>query len=272
LKAEGGEVLLYHGTIGRRADECRVTGIRPRLAGEGVWPEKPSRIDCVYLTTVYGGTYAKTTFDRHGDPAIDEMAVIEVDSTLLDENLLLPDEDFLDQCISMKDHRNDMGTRRLARTKALHDKRVPRLRATLEEYMGTDWLDQLRKLKCGCWKGAERWQGDRGWEASIKGLGTCAYRGTVAPEAIIRIAYCKIDPSNPHHVFRYFQIIPVTIDDHRKHGIQLGLCNRWLFGDSNASEWSHVTRPQDYKTRTGFRVWSAAAGGILLDAPPHKTE
>src|SRR5689334_9124327 len=98
-------MLLYHGTTGRIAERASAEGLKPREGKAGNWPDKPSRSDCVYLTTVYGPAYATTAHKRAGGSLSDELAVLEIDTDRLALESLMPDEDFLDQCVSMRESR-----------------------------------------------------------------------------------------------------------------------------------------------------------------------
>jgi len=90
--------VFYHGTTGLRASEILTGGIRPRHEGKCNWRKLPGRKDCAYLTTSFGYVYAAHTVATD-QPADNEGAVIEVQH--LDESHLLPDEDFLFQCVVM---------------------------------------------------------------------------------------------------------------------------------------------------------------------------
>lgn len=61
IPAVAGQAVLYHGTSGRRAEAMNTEGIIPRRDGECNWPDRPGRSDCVYLTSVWGLTYALHT-------------------------------------------------------------------------------------------------------------------------------------------------------------------------------------------------------------------
>src|SRR5216683_7063081 len=87
-------MLLYHGTTADAADRMKTEGIKPRcqLAQGSQWKDAPSRYDCVYLTSDYGGQYAMQLLAQSKAGRRREVAVIEIDSSQLDPSLLLADE------------------------------------------------------------------------------------------------------------------------------------------------------------------------------------
>jgi hypothetical protein len=76
-------VLLYHGTSATAADRMKAEGIKPRceLALKSQWQANPSRQDCVYLSSVYGGYYAMYLLAQSGAGSGKEVAVVEIDSS-----------------------------------------------------------------------------------------------------------------------------------------------------------------------------------------------
>jgi hypothetical protein len=178
--AVSGEVLLYHGTSGRRAEAMNIQGIIPRQDGASNWPDRPGRSDCVYLTSVWGLTYSLHSLTRSTSTnANEEGAILEVRG--LDKSLLLPDEDFLFECVTMYYPVSEADERK----EHLLGTVLPEIRDELENYAGQDWLDRLsRKYEGRVHEWAKHFSGQFGWEASLDGLGTCAYRGTIPPRFI----------------------------------------------------------------------------------------
>ena len=247
-------MLLYHGTAGNNVEAIRSKGIIPRATSGGQWLQRASRADCVYLTTIFGAMYANAAV-RHDRVAVDRLAVIEIDCAHLDSALLLPDEGFLDQCITMKDHFADLGRRKRKLAERFHKERLPILRDSLEAYAGRNWQEMLCRVSTQLWHGANRWAEMPGWEASLAGMGTCAYKGVVPAAAITRIAYATITAANPHPIFAFFNQIQVSIDHHKKFGKRMCACNRWLFGVYDPNEWRDVVNPWAYSSREGFEIW-----------------
>ena len=141
--------MLYHGTSIKFAKSILQHGLCPRGAkGKTNWEHTlESRPDCVYLTAGYAGYFA-----GNAGP-VGPWAIFEIDTEhpALDPAAFLPDEDFLEQATrgSLAAPDGDMKQR-------------------------TRWFREH----------AERYQ--HLWQESVAGLGTCAYRGIVPPEAITR--------------------------------------------------------------------------------------
>ena len=238
-------MLLYHGTTGRVAEKAKIEGLKPRLNDNCNWPDMPGRIDCVYLTTVFGPLYAMCAHQKTGGHfTSEEAAVIEIGS--LDEALLLPDEDFLFQCVTM--YYPDPGpTERDKLKKMFVEDVLPRIRDNLELYAGLDWFERLSQqfqAKVCSW--AKQLAGTVGWKASIAGLGTCAFKGTIRPESVKRIAYF----SKPHSIFTHYAGLNPTIEIHCGSQDIYSTCNRWIFGDC-----FHGPNNEVYAHREGLRVW-----------------
>jgi hypothetical protein len=235
-------VPLYHGTSADIAERAKTEGLLPRLDGKGNWPDKLSRTECVYLTSAFAGIYAPSAQPRTGD-----LAIVEVDLARLDPSRLLPDEDFLGQCVSMRDS-YPLTLRVQKKKKQVHQQRMRMITRDLELYAGADWLSHLKR-RCGAvWEGASQWESMVGWKASLTGLGTCAHKGTISPTAITRVV-CF--PRGPHPVLTPFCTPEVTIEDHLRHQAELAKCNRLLFEGYDPNDWPD--EPQ-YRNRDGFRV------------------
>jgi hypothetical protein len=139
-------MILYHGTTDKNLLDILSKGITPRGSKESVWGECPSRPDCVYLTNAYGFFYAGNVIGEDG-----KMVILEVN---VDKENLLPDEDFLEQCM-----RHDLG-----------DDPDYNILATT-----WDIRDNLPKYKAY-------------WADSLAGLGNAAHQGTIFPSQIKRYA------------------------------------------------------------------------------------
>jgi hypothetical protein len=146
-------MLLYHGTNGAWLANIMKRGLRPRgqSAARNNWRHVAlqSNAACVYLTNCYAPYFAFNAA-RGKSPTC---AVVEIDSDLLpDPKLLLPDEDSLEQAgRGHDDVPGNMSQRILHYRRILHQ-----------------WIDT------------------RAWEASLEVLGTCAYAGSIPPQAITR--------------------------------------------------------------------------------------
>jgi hypothetical protein len=244
-------MLLYHGTTATFAKVIEKDGLRPRceLSIKGNWPEKPSRNDLVYLTTVYGAVYALHFFLEKAlrEQRQEEMAVVEIDTDrgLLDR-FFLPDEDFVEQCISMVEAHGRLkrGVKKGRKAReAEHGRRLAEIRAGLERYADGRWID------------VTEWKGMTGWQASLAGMGTCAYKGRIPPQATTRIAYLLPLREHPHPILHLLSWSRPSIPDYQFKGKQLAACNRWLFGESCADDWKDQPDPETFSLRQGWRLW-----------------
>jgi hypothetical protein len=195
-------MLIYHGTTAARARAALIGGLAPRIA-TGVqtnFSDMPSRPDLVYLTTIYAGYYALRAADTS-----EERAIIEIDLDLLDANLLLPDEDFVE--------RRDRPPQTSPEQVGI---RLADIRARLEEH---------RELAA----------------TSLRD-GTCAYKGVIPSVAFKRIAYF---PYGDDPVLYFFGKIgePTTLYGNRDGKLLLGRCTRWVFGDLTPTSWRQECWP-----------------------------
>jgi hypothetical protein len=155
---------LYHGTRGDIARLAPEHGLSPRndTGVESHWPDNPSRDDLVYLTDAYALYFAIQATETD-----EPLGIIEIDSTRLDDALLLPDEDFLEQ---------------VARGAA------PAVSAKWEGWpeggsmeARTEWFKWRLETFAHHWKD------------SLRGLGNVAHAGSIPAEAVTRIGI--IDPT-----------------------------------------------------------------------------
>lgn len=149
---------VFHGTTEEKARKILRYGLQPRsISGEkGNWDHsEPSIPTNVYLTSVYGVYFA--TCASHDED--ERGAIIEIDMDKIDQTLLRPDEDFVTEALS----RDEQALKKLRLHKVSKEKRHDFVRRNIDRYR--DW-----------------------WEQSIKFLGNVAYRGTIQPFAITRIA------------------------------------------------------------------------------------
>jgi hypothetical protein len=153
-------VKLYHGTTEKIGRLALKEGLRPRvLTGKSNWKHTvESHPSLIYMTSVYAPYYALQAAEDLGKGKI---AIVEVDTNLLDVSNFMPDEDFVEQATRLSKKRN-------AGIKGnTPDNRLKYIR---------DHLDDFADL----------------WQQSIQFLGTCAYRGTIPKEAITRVAVVHI--------------------------------------------------------------------------------
>ncbi len=214
---------LYHGTSQRVAQTAMVQGITPRGHAKGNWETCPSHPNHVYLSECYAPYFALSS----GEEDEHSIAIIEVDTDLLDESNMRPDEDFLEQATRDKRIANEIG--------------VPRSLHAKDMVARTQWfrdhIDRFAPL----------------WEASIKLLGNCAHNGDIPPKSITRVSgfdltsnvafMCGIDPS-------------VTILNYRILGPYYREVTKWFF-DNNVDSQILTTfgmRPEVLVNRSGLSV------------------
>jgi len=145
---------LYHGTHSGALPSIRAAGLRPRATRRGNWSHSvESNSRAVYLTDAYPLYFATHAASDRKDrkPMILEIAV-----DALNQSRLAPDEDFLEQ-----------GSRTLIEV-------GPR---------GVDMAERTRWFRRRALSDFSHL-----WRDSIAHLGTCAYYGTIPPEAITRWA------------------------------------------------------------------------------------
>lgn len=149
---------LYHGTRGSLIPTILTEGISPRsnTGTPSNW-DIESREDLVYLTKVYSGFFASAACDEDDD---ESWGIIEIDTDKIDENNLLPDEDFVEQA-----SRNPSGA------------------GPFNELIEGKTLEEATKFfrdNLDTWK--------EFWSISLDGIGNCAHIGIVPAESITRTA------------------------------------------------------------------------------------
>lgn len=187
-------MLLYHGTSERHLEAILRDGIKPRgKKGRGNWKHSvESNPSCVYLTTAYPIYFAGSAVRDDGR---ERLAVVEVDADDLDLFALLPDEDFLEQ-VSRKG--GPAPTNRPMKYR-------------------TRWYRQrLREFS-------------QYWQASIDGMGTCCYWGTLPAEAITRVALLDHDAHMRLIMHGMDPMISVANFQYCQHKYRN--YTHWLFGD-----------------------------------------
>lgn len=147
-------MILHHGTSLTRAREAALEGLLPRkFSGKNSLPHTPAHPLCVYMSDTYPLYFAENARRQDND---DFAVVISIDTAVLDEADLLPDEDVLEQINRGVDGLPASWT---ASERTLHYRR------SLAEYANSE-----------------------GWQESLKLLGTCALQGSVPPQAFVSLA------------------------------------------------------------------------------------
>ncbi len=143
-------MLIYHGTRVENIPSILTKGLLPRYSQISNWNDLPSREDVVYLSDAYAPFYAHHCNIRSG-------ALIEIDLNCLNQELLYPDEDFLEQFFQNIEAGDDINNR-------------------------TAWFkNNLTSFQTF-------------WNKSMESLGNCCYRGEIPLCAISRITtWCVSD-------------------------------------------------------------------------------
>jgi hypothetical protein len=221
-QSEKAQLVFYHGTSRSSAEAMRSLGLIPRGDGGCNWPERPGRTDCIYLTTAWAPVYALHTKGSNG-----EGAVIELKG--LDDSLLLPDEDFLFECVTLyyPDNLDENEQQRI------YDKVLPEIRENLGDYASKDWLERLTRKydgKVDSW--AEQFAKLPGWRASLAGLGTCAFKGNLPASHIARIAFFS---RNDYPATNIWQL-STTCTAHLQNRVELEGITRQIIRNSSPTD------------------------------------
>ena len=191
---------LYHGTTEKAARQILAgAGIRPRGKKKGNWQHTiESHPECVYLTTAYAPYFAlsATTTDER-------VAVLEIDTKLLNPFALLPDEDFLGQVVKAREDYPALG--------------LP------EGWNGWDIMKKTRWFR----RHLDAFQSN--WRLSVEKLGTCCFKGTVPTSAVTRLATWR--PGETPHL-SFMSLDPtISVMNYRFVGNKYRGVLKWLFGD-----------------------------------------
>lgn len=175
-------MMLYHGTSKVHLQGILEKGIQPRQLTQNSNWECESGEDRVYLTSAYAPYFAIQACDQKydgGEPGMNVPMVIEIDSTKLRRNDLVPDEDFMEQ-LTRSQKKFDMFDPFLA-SKSVNERTI--------------WFrDRARDLS----KKVPAFV----WSNSIRSMGTCAYIGTIPLRAITKII--AFNPRESAHLLNMF--------------------------------------------------------------------
>ncbi|MEE9366261.1 MAG: hypothetical protein V3W44_06185 [Dehalococcoidales bacterium] len=186
--------FLYHGTSESRAVGILEHGLTPRSQnGHKNWSNE-SHDWLVYLSECYA-PYFGANASKDGE----RLAVIEVDVSKLDQQRLLPDEDFLEQ--------------------------ASRFQKDLFEVEGISMEERTRYFRDNIEIFAHH------WEDSLCGLGNCAYAGPIGIEAISRVALFD-HSKNQASKWIFLALCDPTISlmNYRLCAEKYRAINRWVMG------------------------------------------
>ncbi len=221
---------LYHGTSEAVARLAITEGLKTRenSGSKGNWEHSiDSAPDRVYMSVAYAGYFAYCATES-GEP----WGIVEIDTDLLCEDLLLPDEDFLEQASQNEDVPEDSifdGLREAHALTTVND----RMKARTAFYRDNAFM--FGHL----------------WSDSIKFLGNCCYWGNVPSEAISRVTV--FDPKSNHDI--YMSVDPtITLMNYRFCAQKYKAITRWLAGYTDVDaqdltmlfgEYAEITLPED---------------------------
>jgi len=220
---------LYHGTSAEVARLALKEGLKPRAGltnKNGNWKHTvESNPNCVYLTSCYAGYFAHCATK---DDNSTELGVLEIDTDLLDQQLLLPDEDFLEQ-VSRGQHWDNP---RIQRPLAAIEKKLKGKGNLMKER--TIWFREH------IW-----WFGGDLWQHSVNHMGTCCHYGLIPPSAITRASIFDWEKARD---------IGMKLIDPSITPINYKICSdgykavtRWMMGeDITLAEYMHPFRPEMY--------------------------
>jgi len=209
-------VLLYHGTCERIARLALTEGLlcREDSGVKSIWEHTvESNPELVYLTIAYAPYFAYHAVPDEDDPGEQfghRWGIVEIDTDLLDENMMLPDEDFLEQ-ISRGQDLSEMS------------EDFPEGNYMTER---TQWFrDHLGAFA-------------HLWQKSLAGLGNCAHSGSILPEAVTRVVL--YDPG-PNSLITMASLDPmISTMNYRFCGPKYEGIIKWMFGETmDAGLFSH---------------------------------
>lgn len=181
---------LYHGTTSRWLQKILAKGIHPRGKRKSIWDQYPSRTDMVYLTTAYPLYFAINAIEDN-----EKSLIVEIDSDLLDQSLLYPDEDFITQVYMQQ--------------------------GPAELELSVAHKHVRRRLK--------QWQ--HLWAKSVESMGNCCYKGIVPASAITR--YCLFDAAARPAISAMAMDPCISILNYMLCKEKYTGLVAWLFGDKN---------------------------------------
>lgn len=201
---------LYHGTTEAAVNAALNQGILPRseTKARGNWKHTAdSRPDCSYLTTVYAGYFAGCATQRG------RWGIIEVDTDLIPEMFMLPDEDYLEQ--STGTVAGIPAVAGLKKANAIKDRKKRMLARTR-------WFRRHLPL-FGLY-----------WKESVAKLGNCCVLDGVPAEAITRVSF--FNPKSNTFIAHTAMDPMISMMNYMIMGDRYRALTSWLMGDGADSE------------------------------------
>lgn len=199
---------LYHGTSSRYWNDILKFGLRPRKYNKNSnWDQNfESNPECVYLSSLYAPYFAINACDERDNPIL-----IEVDTNLLKQENMRPDEDFLEQ-----------STRRLSADKVDTRFHPGMGKEKNSMQVNTLWFRNNLHLFSDL------------WELSVKKLGNCCYNGIVPVKAITKVTTWKVDSMLDISVACCDA--SVSLENKQICGNKYDALTKWLIGEPVSSE------------------------------------
>lgn len=173
------------------------------MTGQSNWKHTvESNPSLIYLTTAYVPYYALQAVKNLKK---EKIAIVEIETDLLDESRLRPDEDFIEQA-TRRDETNKAGII----GKTMYE-RTQYIRNHIDEFSNS-------------------------WKLSVEHLGNCAYKGVIKPAAITRVSVVDISKCRA----MCFEAIEPTISlmNYKFCGRQYRMLNKWFMGEKvTVEEW-----------------------------------
>ena len=206
---------LYHGTTEKIGRQALTEGLKPRnVTGKSNWKHTvESNPTLIYLTNAYAPYYALNSVKNFRKA---KFAIVEIETDLLDETKMRPDEDFIEQA-TRRDEKNKAGIK----GKTMYG-RVKYIRDRIDEF-------------------------SESWKLSVEHLGNCAYRGVIKPAAITRVSVVDISKCR-EMCFEAMEPL-ITLANYKICAAQYRLLTQWFMGKQvTLEEWfqSQSINPESY--------------------------
>jgi hypothetical protein len=190
-------------------------GLKPRrMTGKSNWKHVvESNPSLIYLTTAYAAYYALQAIKKFKG---EKIAIVEIETDLLDESNFRPDEDFIAQATA-RDEENNAGI--MGRTM---NERTTYIRNHIDEFSSS-------------------------WKLSVEHLGNCGYKGIITGKAITKVSVVDISKCLP--LCSEVLEAVITLANYKICGKQYRMLNRWFMGEPvTVEEWfkTQSVNPLDY--------------------------
>lgn len=235
-----GEMLVYHGTSLARWKKIKGQGLLPRgLHGKSNWTHSiESNEDTIYMSDAYAMNFAIASLNT-GDLSNDHAVLIEIDTSLLDKNNLVADEDALEQ--------------------------VSRGQDGLPRYW--DMIQRTRHYRGIVEKCSDM---GLGFEWSMGVMGTAGHIGKIPPSAFTRVAIINIKKQK--EAVYQFMDNQVSVPNYTYVGAKYRALTAMLFGDTPTEKDSKTLLetyiPLPKMTMEGIKIicLTNSKTGVTLDA------